>query len=265
VHSLRVVGFDESGNSATNSVNVTVDYPPRGPLGGVPAGIPGVIEAEHYDVGGPGLAYNDTNPANQGGDYRVLEGVDIEETQDSSGSYDVSWMQNGEWMEYTVDVAGGYYDIEARVASALASPGDLQVSLNGLVLGTFDVLSAGDGQDWTTLSLPQVPVVGGTNKILRFEVVNGGVGDQFNLNWVSFTPVSNPPRPVISHGVVGGQFIFTWPTVPGWQYQVEYKTNLAQSAWQPFGSAVTAGGSSLSRTNPVGGAGQSYFRVLETP
>jgi len=264
-HTLAVVAFDASGNAATNSVSVSVVYPPRGPQGGVVAAIPGIIEAEHFDVGGPGVAFNDTTPANQGGDYRVFEGVDIEETQDADGNYNVGWMQNGEWLEYTVNAAGGYHDIAARVASPLASPGDLRLSLNGTVLGTFDVTSTGDGQDWVTLTLPQVAVVGGSNKVLRLEVVNGGAGDQFNLNWVSFIPSPNIIGPAISHTLSAGQFIFTWPTVPGWFYQVEYKTNLSQVTWEPFGTAMPASGSTLSRTNPVAGAGQSYFRVSEQP
>jgi hypothetical protein len=264
-HTLGVVGFDESGNSATNSVSVSVIYPPRGPQGGVASTIPGVIEAEHFDLGGPGLAYNDTTPANQGGDYRVLEGVDIEETQDADGSYNLGWMQNGEWLEYTVNVTGGYYDLSARVASANGSPGDLRVSLNGTVLGTFDVTSTGDVQDWATLVLPQIALVDGTNRVLRLEVVNGGAGDQFNLNWISFTPTANPPAPVITHALTGGQFIFTWPTVPGWQYQVEYKTNLTQAAWETWGGPETAAGFRMSRTNPLAGAAQSYFRVQEIP
>jgi hypothetical protein len=264
-HTLSVVGVDESANVASNHLAIHVVQPPCGPLGGVPAFIPGRIEAEHFDVGGEGVAYHDATPANQGGDYRILEGVDIQETQDADSSYNIGWMQNGEWLEYTVNVAGGYHDIHARVASALVSPGGLRVSLNGTVLGTFDVTGTGDGQEWTTLTLPQVPVVGGSNRVLRLEVVSGVAGDQFNLNWVSFAPTPNVPRPVISHALEGGQFIFAWPTVQGWLYQVEYKTNLTQFAWEPWGPAVTAEGSSLRRTNPVAGAVQSYFRVRERP
>lgn len=34
------------------------------PYNGAPAAIPGVIEAEEYDLGGKGVAYSDTTPKN---------------------------------------------------------------------------------------------------------------------------------------------------------------------------------------------------------
>ena len=39
----------------------------HGPFMGVAAEIPGTIEAEEYDYGGPGVAYSDTDPGNNGG------------------------------------------------------------------------------------------------------------------------------------------------------------------------------------------------------
>ena len=38
-----------------------------GPFEGVAAEIPGTVEAEEYDYGGPGVAYSDTDPGNNGG------------------------------------------------------------------------------------------------------------------------------------------------------------------------------------------------------
>jgi len=50
-------------------------------------------------------AYHDTDATNDGGAYRLTEGVDIEPTGDSGGGYDVGWTHGGEWMKYTVNVA----------------------------------------------------------------------------------------------------------------------------------------------------------------
>ena len=36
-------------------------------FGGVPATIPGTVEAENFDIGGEGAAYSDTDPGNNGG------------------------------------------------------------------------------------------------------------------------------------------------------------------------------------------------------
>lgn len=38
-----------------------------GPFRGIAAEIPGTIEAELYDYGGPGVAYSDTDTSNNGG------------------------------------------------------------------------------------------------------------------------------------------------------------------------------------------------------
>ena len=45
-------------------------------FGGAPWMVPGRIEAEDYDTGGQGIAYNDTTAGNSGGQYRT-DDVDI--------------------------------------------------------------------------------------------------------------------------------------------------------------------------------------------
>jgi hypothetical protein len=83
-----------------------------------PHPIPGKIEAEDYDIGSEGVAYHDTTPGNAGSEYRS-DDVDIEETLDIGGGYNVGWVDTGEWLSYTVYVtATAYYDIQVRVASA---------------------------------------------------------------------------------------------------------------------------------------------------
>jgi len=42
--------------------------------------LPGTVNATNYDNGGEGVAYHDTEAANQGGQYRPADGVDIEAT-----------------------------------------------------------------------------------------------------------------------------------------------------------------------------------------
>ena len=65
------------------------------------------IQAENFDTGGEGVAYHDTDAANSGGQYRPSEGVDIETTTDAGGGSNVGWVNGGEWLEYTVNVAAG--------------------------------------------------------------------------------------------------------------------------------------------------------------
>jgi hypothetical protein len=72
------------------------------PYNGTPQTIPGVIKAAEYDIGGEGVAYHDLDTANQGGQFRLHEGVDLETC--TEGGYDVGWMNTGEWIHYTVSV-----------------------------------------------------------------------------------------------------------------------------------------------------------------
>ncbi len=76
--------------------------------------VPGVIEAVNYDIGANGVAYNDNvyEDADKFGSYSEAwnngwvyrnDGVDIEYSSDESGSdYNIGWIDNGEWLKYTV-------------------------------------------------------------------------------------------------------------------------------------------------------------------
>jgi aryl-phospho-beta-D-glucosidase BglC (GH1 family) len=88
------------------------------PFNNSPLLIPGTIEVEEYDYGGQGLAYNDTEPENIPGGYRTGEGVDIGA---HDNGYILEYVENGEWIEYTVEVEeSGMYNVTAEVASQVA-------------------------------------------------------------------------------------------------------------------------------------------------
>ena len=93
--------------------------PEPGPFGGKPQKIPGKVEAEHYDEGAAGVAYKDNDKGNQGAPYRKNTEVDIEKRGDASNGHGIGWMNAGEWLNYTIDVAeDGTYDIDMPVACA---------------------------------------------------------------------------------------------------------------------------------------------------
>jgi hypothetical protein len=149
--------------------------------------VPGKIQAEDYDNGGQGTAYNDADTTNNGGGYRS-EGVDMEATTDTGGGYNVGWTSNGEWLEYSLaNITSGTYNISLRVA-APAAGGSVQVVLGGTTLGTATVGATGGWQNWATVTLNNVAVTAGANKILRLNI-NGG---NLNLNWVEFVSAAAP-------------------------------------------------------------------------
>jgi alpha-L-fucosidase len=85
-----------------------------------PHTIPCTIEAEDFDTGCPGEAYYDRDDINEGGQYRLNEGVDIEKC--SAGGYNVGWTHIGDWMAYTVNVnKTAMYQISFYIASSYDS------------------------------------------------------------------------------------------------------------------------------------------------
>lgn len=75
------------------------------------------IQSEYYDLGGPGVAYRDSSPSNDGKGIRLNEGVDIYPTTDGIG-YHIGSTARREWVSYTVHVdQAGAYDLQLRMAS----------------------------------------------------------------------------------------------------------------------------------------------------
>jgi hypothetical protein len=143
------------------------------------------IQAENYDAGGQGIAYNDTTSGNTGGAYRS-DDVDIESTSDTGGGYDVGWIVAGEWLEYTTWIyEAGYYDIKLRVASAQPTS-QLDISFYGTNVSTVTFPGTGGYQTWRTVTNTVFLTPG--QQILRLTALTS----TFNLNWIelSATPAA---------------------------------------------------------------------------
>jgi beta-glucanase (GH16 family) len=186
-YTLRARAWDDGGQSQSSlPVAITVgEGCPQAPYRMTPAFVPGTVEAEDYDLGGQDVAYHDAEANNNGGAYRPGEGVDLESTTDAGLGFDVGWTAPGEWIEYTVDVTAGTYDIEMRVASA-SSGGTLHIEFDevdrtGPV--TFD--ATGGWQEWTTVRA-EVVTLGAGVQTMRMVMDTGG----FNVNKIS---VVEPP------------------------------------------------------------------------
>ncbi len=155
----------------------------QAPFDNTPLVIPGRIEAEEYDLGGPGLAYFDADASNNGGQFRPDEGVDIEAA--SPTGFNVGWLRQGEWIEYTADVQyPGRYRVTSRVASNNAGGGEFRLELDGSALtGPIAAPGTGGWQNWTTvqstLELPAGEVE------IRFQNL-GTDAQSFNIDWFEF-------------------------------------------------------------------------------
>jgi ELWxxDGT repeat protein len=168
--------------------------PARGPFGGSPAGAPGRIEAEHFDIGGEGVAYHDTTIFNEGGQFRLSEAVDLETCTDTNGGFCVSSTQSGEWLEYTFEAAfPGAYRLDLRAASA--APGAMfHISIDGANVGNTIVLP-GTGENWTIVEVPNIIMNTGVHVLrLTFDATSSA-GDAGRFNWLEFvlTAENQPP------------------------------------------------------------------------
>lgn len=155
------------------------------PLAVLPAFVPGLIEAENYDLGYPGEAYFDTDIGNNGSVYRQ-DDVDIQPC--SEGGFNIGWFRNGEWLEYTIGVANtGRYLLETRVATQNAG-GSLRYEIDGTdISGPIAVPNTGGWQNWQTVAA-EVDLDAGT-RVIRL-AKNDSPGD-FNINWFRLTPIDS--------------------------------------------------------------------------
>ena len=125
------------------------------PFHGLPHRTAERIEAEDYDYGGPGVAYVDLDETNQGGRYRTLDRVDIQETSDAGGGYNVGWLMRGESLTYTVEipeVAEQLFMVTARVAAPGSGAAAQLLVANTSDRADFPIPDTGGWQIWNDLS-----------------------------------------------------------------------------------------------------------------
>jgi len=140
-----------------------------------------IILAADYDLGRQRSAYYDKDTAryqytpgvntigNKGNSYRN-DGVDIK--ADANGPYVMS-IEDGEWMQYTINVkAAGTYSVKFVVSSGSAT-GKLSLTNGSQTLGSIAIPNTGGDQTWQTVVLSGVTLNNGVIK-LRVYADKGG-------------------------------------------------------------------------------------------
>jgi hypothetical protein len=165
-------------STAQKPVTIQAAGPSQTPYAGAIA-IPGVLQAENFDNGGPGVAYYDTTPTNLFSGFRQNEGVD------ASTSGAVGYTADGEWMEYTVQVAAtATYDVTARVGVAKKSA-TISLSVDGaLRLDRRPLSRTGDYGVLQSRALGSISLTAGTH-VIRVTIPKAG----YNLDSLTFTAV----------------------------------------------------------------------------
>ena len=191
---IRALVTDTAGNiNYSDFIEINVGGAAQGPYAMQAAAIPGVVEAENFDTGGQGVASNDNDPvanlgsqdfAGIGNIYRNPDGVDLEPTSDTGGGSNVGFINTGEWLEYTVNVAtAGEYDVIARVASE-GGGGSFSLEFDGVdKTGTIGFPATGGFQTWADVVKENIVLEAGV-QVMRLNFL----ASNFNINKMIFVP-----------------------------------------------------------------------------
>lgn len=154
--------------------------------------IPGTIEIGHYDEfeggRGQGISYVDFGAANLG-NFRSTESVDA--SQDPTEGAILTWIEAGEWTEYTVNVAqDGLYSCQIRYANGNAQRGGLTIlELDGKPLHSgVDFASTGNWETYQSVTIDNLSLQRG-KRILRLNFQASGA----NLGRLKFTRTGDLP------------------------------------------------------------------------
>lgn len=162
------------------------------PYQGIVAQIPGVIEAENYDIG-PG-AFLDKNG---GGDtaYRPGDGVGTEVCNE--GGFNLAYVAKDEWLKYTAKVnTTGNYTINLRIATPYNNR-KLHLEVDGVnVTGVVNIPNTGGFQNWQTFAVPNIHLTQGNHVITLYFDEN-----DTNVNKMEFVLSGSTAAPIADYEV----------------------------------------------------------------
>lgn len=165
-YTFRLIVTDNRGATASDDINISVNPAPVvSPTSNAVVAIPGKIEAENFNR---------------------MFGVANEWTADEGGGQDVGWIEDGDWMDYNVNVStAGNYTVNFRVATTDAGQQLQLKTSDGSVLATVNIPQTGGFQTWRTVSV-MVSLKAGTQTLRILSVQNGW----WNINWAEFVAIS---------------------------------------------------------------------------
>ncbi len=155
--------------------------------------IPGIIDADDFDLGGENYGYHDTDTINTGGLYRQDVGVDIGLALDDKGAiYTIDSTVSGEWLHYTVNVLSSTkYVFQSRVSSN--SNGCIfHILLNDSISSKYiQVPNTGGKQKWQ--SVYDTITLSKGIYVMTVMIDSGG----FNFNRFKIYGISKPYKSII--------------------------------------------------------------------
>lgn len=119
--------------------------------------------------------------------YDDMYEIQTESTSDVGGGLNVGRIDEGDWLDYNVNVAtAGSYTFKFRIANSYGN-GKLEIrNAAGTALATIDVPQTGGWQSWTTLTTTATLAAG--SQVLRIYALNG----DWNFNWFEVNTAETP-------------------------------------------------------------------------
>lgn len=252
---IRALATDNEGKTDEDQVSITVNIP-QTPYNGVLHLIPGLIEAEEYDLGGSDVAYYDSSPSSEtGSTFRSGDDVDIEDCSDIGGGYNIGWATAGEWLEYSVNVVSdGAYDINLRVACN-GTGRTINLQIGDVTINNIAIPNTTGWQTWQTVVVEDVQLTAG-EKIVKLTV---GATSYVNINHLEFKSLVTG----IEKNSTLNLEVFPNPSSEG--FNIHSPHNSSYTIYDVTGNLIERG--SLNGVSQIGNALTQgiYFLKVETP
>lgn len=136
------------------------------PFQGKVSKLPGTVQAENFDNGGPGFGHHDLDSANNGGSTYRTSSVDIAPGGTPDGTPHIGWIEQDEWWTYSI-----YLGEETRgtLSFNVATPNSgrsFEIQLNDRILATnVAIPNTGSWNNYTNVSVPNVRIPAGHHKL----------------------------------------------------------------------------------------------------
>jgi Pro-kumamolisin, activation domain/Viral BACON domain len=139
-----------------------------------------------------------------------------------------------------------------------ATPNQFLVNWNTNSASTntiFDQTDVPELDNWTNMLF--VVTASGTNTVLQFGLENDNY--YFGLDDIALLPIPTPTFRAVA--LTNNAIQFTWNSLAGLIYQVQYTTNLDQPDWINLDSPLTATGYTSTATNSLGSDTRRFYRI----
>jgi hypothetical protein len=197
-----------------------------------------------------------------------------------AGAYDynIGFFGQDEWGNYTRHYPAGSYNVWGRFACGDANTSRATLSLvtggwgtttqTTNLLGAFAIPTTGWAAfGWVPMrdsggNLVSVTLDGNTNTLKLLRDGTAPFAD-VNANFLMLVPASAAGSITLHAAIVGGGLQISFPTQPGFSYQIEYKTNLTDAVWTPLGSSIPGDGTIKAVPDAISGSRRFYHARIQ--